>query len=322
MIEQYGFPGARVYEDTFFRADEMRPNVFKISQPWFKEGELLVYCFLIIGEKAALVYDSMFGYGNLRKFCESITDLPLILVDSHFHGDHAAGNFDFDSCYIHPYDMAGIYRSFAKSREDLWERAKATAVPEFADKITLDDICFPKPMKTYPIYDGDIFDLGGRRLEVIHVGGHSPGSIMLLDHENHIGFSGDTCNNDTIVRGMPGDPIEVYLQGMRHLAEHTGDIDTLFGGHEDFPATIIGVMIELLEKVVAGTDDRAEYTVPFPPGSQSTVTFGAAMKNFYRRVDGKDANVQYDPNYIKKEDHGPRILDGSEPGAYHGSVWI
>ena len=86
---------------------------------------------------------------------------------------------------------------------------------------------------------------------------------------------------------------------MRHLAEHTADIETLFGGHEDFPATIIGEMIELLEKVVAGTDDRAEYTVPFPPGSQSTVYFGAAMKSFYRRVDGKDANVQYaqDPGW-------------------------
>ena len=141
MIAPYDFPGARVFDDPFFHAEEVRPNVFKISQPWFREGELTVFCFLILGEKSALLYDTMFGYGNLKKFTEKITDLPVILVNSHFHGDHAAGNFDFDACYIHPYDIAGIYRSFAPSREALFERAKATAVPEFADQITLQDIC-------------------------------------------------------------------------------------------------------------------------------------------------------------------------------------
>ena len=85
MIPELIFENHRVIEDKYFRADETFPGVYKISQPWFREDSLHVYCFLIVGSKAAIVYDSMFGYGNLRAFCEKITDKPLLMVNSHFH---------------------------------------------------------------------------------------------------------------------------------------------------------------------------------------------------------------------------------------------
>ncbi|MGT2465803.1 MBL fold metallo-hydrolase [Mesorhizobium atlanticum] len=43
--------------------------------------------------------------------------------------------------------------------------------------------------------DGDVVDLGDRAFEVIHVPGHSPGSIMLYDRRDQILFSGDTVHN-------------------------------------------------------------------------------------------------------------------------------
>ena len=313
MIDNLKFENPHVIEDTYFRAIETFPGIFKISQPWFAEGKLLVYSFLIVGTKAAIVYDSMFGYGNLRKFCEKITDLPLLMVNSHFHGDHAAGNFDFDACFIHPYDLAGIYHGFCQTKEELYERALDTAVPEFRDKIRVEDMCAPRPMKAFPIFDGDVFDIGDRELMVVHVGGHSPGSIMLLDPTYQVAYSGDTCNNDTIVTN--GDSIEEYLQGLIHLRKYTDDILYLFGGHEDFPATIIDEGIELLQKVISGTDDRAEYEIPFPPGHITKVLFGAKMKSFYRRVDGKDMNVQYKLNNIFFTGKRRRIISGLSPDA-------
>ena len=312
MLNQLQFPGHRVVEDNYFRADETFPGVWKISQPWFRPDSLLVYCFLIVGEKYAIVYDTMFGYGNLRKFCEKITDLPIVVVNSHFHGDHAAGNFDFDVCYIHPYDLPGIYQGFAKTPEALLERAKATAKPECVDMLKVEDMCMPKPMKAFPIYDGDIFDIGGRQLQVIHVGGHSPGSIMLLDPTYELAYSGDTCNNDTIV--TRGDPIETYLAGLRHLRRHTDGIKYLFGGHEDFPATIIDEGIELCERVLNRTDDAKEYTFDFV-GRQMTALFAAEMKSFYRRTDGKDMNMQYSPDNLFTKPIPPRIITEKGPAA-------
>lgn len=311
MIDELVFANPRVIEDDYFRATETFPGIYKISQPWFAEGKLLVYSFLIVGTKAAIVFDSMFGYGNLRKFCEKITNLPLIMVNSHFHGDHAAGNFDFDACYIHPYDLAGIYQGFCQTQEELYDRAVDTAVPDFRHKLRVEDMCAPRPMKTYPIFDGDVFDIGDRELTVVHVGGHSPGSIMLLDPTYHVAYSGDTCNNDTIV--THGDSIEEYLRGMLHLRKYTDDIFYLFGGHEDFPATIIDECISLCRRILDGTDDRVEYEIPFPPGKVSRVLFGAKMKTFYRRVDGQNANIQYTLDNIYSSGVKKRVITAAAP---------
>lgn len=311
MINDLVFENHRVVEDKYFRADETFPGIWKISQPWFREDSLHVYTFLIVGTRAAIVYDSMFGYGNLRRFCEKITDLPLLMVNSHYHGDHAAGNFDFDSCYIHAYDLPGIYQGFCKTREELYRRALDTAVPDFRGQIKVEDMCEPHPMKTYPIFDGDVFDIGDRKLTVVHVGGHSPGSIMLLDPTYEVAYSGDTCNNDTIVYGP--DSVETYLAGLKHLRKHTDSIKYLFGGHEDFPATIIDEGIELCERVIAGTDDHAKYTMSFPSGHEHTALFGAEMTSFFRRKDGKNMNIQYRESNIHGSSPSPRILTADEP---------
>ena len=311
MIPQLVFGSPHVIENDYFRATETFPGIYKISQPWFRPESLHSYAFLIVGTSAAIVYDSMFGYGNLRDFCQSITDLPLLMVNSHYHGDHSGVNFDFDCCYIHAFDLPGLYQGFAKTREELLQKAIDTAVDEFKDRLKLEDICWIRPMKAYPLFDGDVFDIGDRKLTVIHVGGHSPGSIMLLDPKYHVAYSGDTCNNDTIV--TQGDAIEEYLEGLIHLRRFTDDIQYLFGGHEDFPAAIIDEGIELCKRVTAGTDDRVEYVIPFPPGQQSKVLFAAKMKSFYRRVDGKDMNLQYSLDNIYFSGKRSRILTEQAP---------
>lgn len=313
MIESLHFENPRIIEDNYFRATETFPGIYKISQPWFREGTLLSFGFLIVGSKAAIMYDSMFGYGNLRKFCEKITDLPLIMVNSHFHGDHAAGNFDFDSCYIHPFDLPGIYKGFARTREELYARAVKTSKPEYVSRLRVEDMCEPRPMKAFPIFDGDVFDIGDRCLTVVHVGGHSPGSIMLLDPVYQVAYSGDTCNNDTIV--TRGDSVEEYLHGLIHLNKYTDGIKYLFGGHEDFPVTIIAEGIELCQRVLEGTDDHTEYQVPFPDGRMINALFGAKMKSFYRREDGKDMNLQYSPDNVHFAGKKKRILTAADPDA-------
>ena len=90
-------------------------------------------------------------------------------------------------------------------------------------------------------------------------------------------------------------------------------IHILFGGHEDFPAAIIDEGIELCKRVTAGTDDRVEYVIPFPPGQQSKVLFAAKMKSFYRRVDGKDMNLQYSLDNIYFSGKRSRVLTEQAP---------
>ena len=60
---------------------------------------------LIVGSHHALLFDTGYGYGDLRSVVQTITELPLYVVNSHGHVDHACGNASFGGAYIHPLDM-------------------------------------------------------------------------------------------------------------------------------------------------------------------------------------------------------------------------
>ena len=54
----------------------------------------------------------------------------------------------------------------------------------------------PGAEPTSYVVDGDVIDLGDRRLEVLHVPGHTPGSIALWEAATGLLFSGDTAYVD------------------------------------------------------------------------------------------------------------------------------
>ena len=43
------------------------------------------YPYLLLGEDKALVIDTGMGKGNLREYLETITDLPMMVVNTHGH---------------------------------------------------------------------------------------------------------------------------------------------------------------------------------------------------------------------------------------------
>ena len=52
--------------------------------------------YLLEGKEKALLLDTGYGAGNLRAFVEKLTDKPVIVANSHYHPDHAAGNGEFE----------------------------------------------------------------------------------------------------------------------------------------------------------------------------------------------------------------------------------
>ena len=42
------------------------------------------------------------------------------------------------------------------------------------------------------VEEGHLFHLGDRQVEVLHLPGHSPGSLGLIDRESGVGATGDT----------------------------------------------------------------------------------------------------------------------------------
>ena len=68
----------------------LRPNVHLIDDA----GEST--CYLITGNERALLVDTANGYEDLAAIVRSITNLPVIVVNTHGHGDHIFGNVYFD----------------------------------------------------------------------------------------------------------------------------------------------------------------------------------------------------------------------------------
>ncbi len=62
----------------------------------FKHFEEVI-SYLVIGKKKALLVDTGLGIKDIKKEVEKITDLPIIVINTHSHFDHVGGNSLFDN---------------------------------------------------------------------------------------------------------------------------------------------------------------------------------------------------------------------------------
>src|SRR5690606_9654990 len=77
-----------------------------------------------------------------------------------------------------------------------------------------------KPAKvTRLIEEGDLVSTGDRRFEVLHLPGHSPGSIGLWETASGTLFSGDALYDGPLLDEMPESDIPAYVKTMERLME-------------------------------------------------------------------------------------------------------
>ena len=295
----------------YFKATEIRPRTWQIEYAFTDKEH--VYCYLTEGRDYALAIDTMMGHGNLRAFLETLTDKPIRLVNTHFHFDHCGGNFAFDACWIHPRDLPYFYSERPRTAAEMLARARELALPEYAEAMDEGDFFAERPMRTYPVWDGDVFDLGDRQIEVIDVGGHSPGSIVLLDRAQRIVYSGDACNSNTLLAFGNALPIEEYLRNLLHFKRFQKDFDIMYGGHQVLPPQTIDEGIELCARVLAGTDDREERIGLFG----RMVLYGARHAGEgIERADGKGFNISYNPDNLFCSGPRRQVIGLNPPSAF------
>ena len=217
---------------SFERAQitRLRPNVYLIDDA----GEST--CYLICGSERALLVDTANGYGDLAAIVRSITDLPVIVVNTHGHGDHIFGNVYFDEAWLHPADFALHDMFFGYAKEQL-EKEGLT------------------PAALKPLQIGQIFDLGGVQLEVVDLKGHTAGSVGLLDKAGRILYTGDGLNTHLWMQLDHSLPMATMLETLTALKEqHGADFDFVAHGHarELRGKEILDWMIKGCEDIIAG----------------------------------------------------------------------
>ncbi|MFB6310601.1 MAG: MBL fold metallo-hydrolase [Salinirussus sp.] len=163
-----------------------------------------VRIFLVEGEERALVIDAGRGIGNLRDLVAELTDLPVTLALTHWHWDHIGSAAEFEDVRIHPAERAADGRvtvdavtdEFVGSAADFideWRAAGKELPAGIDDQFELD----PVPAENVsPLAPGDHIDLGDRGIEAIHIPGHTPGQLALLDREAGVLFGADVIHRD------------------------------------------------------------------------------------------------------------------------------
>ena len=256
------------------------------------------YAYLIEGADYALLIDTILGFGDLNAFCRTLTDKPVKVVNTHYHWDHVGGNFFFDSCYIPAKDIGLFQNCIGFSKEDIFNAAKMSAKEEYKDLLECDEnFAGTHPIKVYPVSDGDIFDLGDRKIEVVDAGGHTRGSVVLIDDRTRLCFSGDACNGNTLLEFEDSLPINVYIENLKRLKTYAPRFDMMYGGHEIFDPSIIDEGIETAASAIAGTDDKCEAKGI----TGNDILYAARRNEDGSRADGKRFNMSYVPEKITGE---------------------
>lgn len=168
--------------DSVYHLSEVRPNVYRIEN-------IGVHMDLLVGEHHALLFDTGYGFDDLHGLVRRITDLPLYVVNSHGHVDHAAGNWQFDEVFIHPADVTVCIEH--NGRQMRMAELDTAVLPEGFD---LEDYLSHDCGNLRPVTEGDVFELGGITLEVVELPGHTAGSIGLYYQEERILYVGDAVN--------------------------------------------------------------------------------------------------------------------------------
>ena len=217
---------------------QIRPNVCLIDDA----GEST--CYLITGREKALLVDTVNGYEDLHAIVRTITDLPVVVVNTHGHGDHVFGNVYFDEAWMHPADF-WLYETCAERTQDMLEEQGLRFCP------------------VKPLQIGQIFDLGGVQLEVVDLKGHTEGSIGLLDKAGRIIYTGDGLNTHIWMQLDHSLPIATVLETFKALKEkHGADFDYVAHGHTKMlrDKEILDWMIRGCEDILAG---RTENDQPY-----------------------------------------------------------
>ena len=188
------------------------------------------YCTLVLGSERALLIDTGNGRSNIAYVVKAITALPVIIVNTHGHFDHASGNGFFPEILIHEDDVPLLkkhrgwffrygYYFLARKGMDTDERR------------TYRNVKKKNRYSVKPVHDGDTIDLGDNSIEVIACPGHTQGSICLLDKKNRFLFTGDSLSNHVWICLKESTNLDTYAQSLKKIASRSSEFDHLLSAH-------------------------------------------------------------------------------------------
>jgi glyoxylase-like metal-dependent hydrolase (beta-lactamase superfamily II) len=251
--------------DPWWRVEPLADGVSRLFEPAVHpllQGNV----FFVRGERRDLVIDAGTGIASLRDALQQSgllePERPLLAVATHAHYDHVGCLHEFEQRLIHPDEAEELTDpteepTLFTSRSDpdfiAVVRRAGMELPELLiDALPRPDFDpdaydFPKVAATGTLVEGDRVELGDRTLDVLHLPGHSAGSIGLFERQTGVLFAGDLIYDDVLIAEGPGTDLAAYVASMRRVRGL--EVSVVHGGHE--PSFGRERMLEIIDEFLA-----------------------------------------------------------------------
>ena len=262
------------HPSTWFELYQVAPGVTAIYEP-YQWQEVISY--LIQGDQQALLFDTGNGIEDISTIVDSLTDLPIIVLNSHTHYDHVGGNYAFTN-------ILGLDTPFTRTKQqgrsntDINIEVSSQALCKVPPSGTNESNHVGRPFKvTNWIKAGHHIELGNRSLEVVSIPGHTPDSIALHDRDNKLLFTGDTFYAGPIWLYEPETNLDQYRESIQALID-LDDVNTLLPAHNTplVNASILPQVLIAFDDLMAGKLSKTlewEGTVSYKPLNQTSFSF-------------------------------------------------
>ena len=216
--------------ERWFTHRKLADGVTRIWEPELNPG-LRCNIWFVEGRERNLLVDSGLGVRSLREELTFLGEKPVLCLASHSHFDHSGGLHEFEERLCHPAE-AEILAAPTRANtliENFVELVQFTALPSADFDVERYNI-LPAPV-TRPVDEADVIDLGDRHFSVMHLPGHSPGSIALWEAASGLLFSGDILYDGELYDFLHHSSIPDYLESLARLRGQP--VATVHAGHYD-----------------------------------------------------------------------------------------
>lgn len=230
---------------TWYRRRRVDDAITLVWEPHVVE---LMRCNIwhVAGRDRDLVVDTGMGVVSLvDSFTELFEGRSVTALATHGHDDHIGSHHEFTDCLAHPLEAhllehpplcsleprvawgAEALANLATAGYDMREPYFVTAL---APGVAVDTFHQQPARISRRVDEGDVVDLGDRRFEVLHLPGHSPGSIGLWEADTGTLFSGDAVYDGPLLDELPESDIAAYVATMERLVDLP--VTVVHAGHD------------------------------------------------------------------------------------------
>jgi glyoxylase-like metal-dependent hydrolase (beta-lactamase superfamily II) len=214
--------------DGWFDVYQLPGGVFAMYEP---RQEQQVLCYLIVGEKRALLFDSGLGMDRLGEIVKRLTSLPVVVLNSHTHFDHVGGNHEFSTIYAVDSDFTRKNAQGHPNAYMLKNAGPSGACPPLPTGFDFTKYSIKPFSIAHTVHDGEVIDLGGRQLEVLLTPGHTVDALCLLDRSHKELFTGDTFYPDEIWLWWPETNLDAYQKSIERITALAPQLTVLRPAH-------------------------------------------------------------------------------------------